>query len=118
MKKREARARRKLKTKSVAVRLNVPRLAVFRSGKHIYAQVIHRTAQGDVVLVSSSTKDNALKATLSGDKTAQAAQVGRLIAERAKAKNIEKITFDRSGYKYHGRVKSLADGAREAGLDF
>jgi large subunit ribosomal protein L18 len=92
-----------------------PRLCVFRSLKHIYAQVID-DSQG-TTLVSASSADQA--AGLSGGgNVATAKAVGRLVAERAKAKGIGKVVFDRGGYLYHGRVKALAEAAREAGLEF
>ncbi len=94
-----------------------PRLSVFRSQQHIYAQLID-DVQGRT-LASASTKDPALGKRLSkGSNREAAAAVGRLVAERAIAVNIRQVVFDRSGYLYHGRVKALADGAREAGLQF
>jgi large subunit ribosomal protein L18 len=94
-----------------------PRLAVFRSNQHIYAQIIDDVAQH--TLVAASTLDPGLKEQLSSGATCDAsASVGKLIAERAKEKGIEKVVFDRGGNLYHGRVKSLADAAREAGLEF
>ena len=94
-----------------------PRLSVFRSGKHIYAQVID-DAQGRT-LAAASSLDKGLRSELKngGDKDAAAA-VGRLIAERAKAAGIAAVVFDRGAYLYHGRVKALADAAREGGLAF
>lgn len=94
-----------------------PRLAVFRSSKHIYAQVINDLTA--TTLASASTVDADIKAQLAygGNKTAAAA-VGRLVAERAKKAGIDKVCFDRRSYKYHGRVQALADAAREAGLQF
>jgi large subunit ribosomal protein L18 len=92
-----------------------PRLAVFRSLNHIYAQVID-DASGRT-LAAASTTDKALKGSKAA-KSAEAAIVGRLIAERAKAAGVERVVFDRAGFRYHGRIKSLADAAREAGLDF
>ena len=92
-----------------------PRLAVFRSLNHIYAQVIDDTS-GTTVAAASS-----LESTLkghTGTKTEDAKRVGQLLAERAKAAGVGKVVFDRAGFRYHGRVKSLADAAREAGLDF
>jgi len=89
-----------------------PRLNVFRSNKNIYAQVID-DVEG-VTLVSASTLDTAV----SGNKTEQAASVGKLVAERANEKNIKNVVFDRGGYIYHGRVQALADAARENGLEF
>ena len=94
-----------------------PRLAVFRSVKHIYAQVID-DRQGKT-LVSASSVDGQTKKTLKGGGNIAAAKViGKAIAERAKAAGVSKVVFDRGGYKYHGRVKALADAAREAGLQF
>jgi large subunit ribosomal protein L18 len=92
-----------------------PRLAVFRSLNHIYAQVID-DASGRT-LVAASTLEKDLRGSKSS-KTDDAAVVGRLVAERAKSAGIERVVFDRAGFRYHGRIKSLADAAREAGLDF
>jgi large subunit ribosomal protein L18 len=92
-----------------------PRLAVFRSVKHIYAQVIDDRAGNTLVSASSNEKSSATK---SGGNVAGAKEIGRVIAERAKEKGITKVVFDRGGYLYHGRVKALADAAREAGLEF
>jgi large subunit ribosomal protein L18 len=94
-----------------------PRLAIFRSHQHIYAQVIDDAEQHTVVAASSLEPE--LKSKLSGGGTiAAAAEVGKLVAERAKAKGIETVVFDRGGNLYHGRVQALADAAREAGLNF
>jgi large subunit ribosomal protein L18 len=94
-----------------------PRLSVFRSSQHIYAQVID-DVRGHTV-AAASTLDKDLRETLkSGADTQAAAQVGRLLAERAKAAGIEQVVFDRGAYIYHGRVKALAEAAREGGLDF
>jgi large subunit ribosomal protein L18 len=90
-----------------------PRLSIYRSLNHIYAQVID-DSQG-VTLVSASTK--AAKAKTGGN-VAAAREIGKLVAERAKEKGIRQVVFDRGGYLYHGRVKALADAAREAGLEF
>jgi large subunit ribosomal protein L18 len=92
-----------------------PRLAVFRSLNHIYAQVIN-DASGRT-LAAASTADKELKGS-KATKSEEAAVVGRLVAERAKAAGVERVVFDRAGFRYHGRIKSLADAAREAGLDF
>ena len=92
-----------------------PRLAVFRSLNHIYAQVID-DASG-TTLAAASTVEKDLRGSKT-TKTEEAAVVGRLLAERAKAAGIEHVVFDRAGFRYHGRVKSLADAAREAGLEF
>ncbi len=95
-----------------------PRLVVFRSNTHMYSQIVVPGEGGDIVLVSASTMDKELKVDLKGNKTDQATQVGTLLATRAKQKQLSKIAFDRSGYKYHGRVKALAEAARAAGLEF
>lgn len=92
-----------------------PRLVVTRSARHIYAQVIDDT-QGRT-LASASSMEATLRAG-TGDKSDKAKQVGSLIAERAKAVGVESVVFDRAGYKYHGRIAALADGAREGGLGF
>ncbi len=94
-----------------------PRLSVFRSSKHIYAQIIDDVSS--TTLVAASSLDEALKGKLeySGNKDA-AKEVGKLIATKAIEKGIKQVVFDRGGYLYHGRVKELADGAREAGLEF
>ena len=89
-----------------------PRLSVYRSNKEIYCQIID-DLKGHT-LAAASSRDN----TRSGNKTEQAKAVGQLIAERAKSAGIENVVFDRGGYLYHGRVKALADGAREGGLNF
>jgi large subunit ribosomal protein L18 len=90
-----------------------PRLAVFRSLKHIYAQLID-DVQGRTVAAASSTEKNAAN----GGNVAGAKKIGQLIAQRAQEKGIKKIVFDRGGFLYHGRIKALADAAREAGLEF
>jgi len=94
-----------------------PRLAVFRSSKHIYAQLVNDDL--GVTLVSASTVDPEVRSTVTygGNKNA-ASVIGKLVAERAKSKGIETVCFDRRGYRYHGRVANLADAAREAGLRF
>lgn len=94
-----------------------PRLAVFRSSRHIYAQVINDDL--GTVLVSASTVDSGLKGKLKGGGNVEAAkEVGKLLAERAAQKSIETVTFDRGGFRYHGRVQALAEAAREGGLKF
>jgi large subunit ribosomal protein L18 len=90
-----------------------PRLAVFRSVKHIYAQVIDDTKGHTVVAAGSSEKDSK-----NGGNVIGAKEIGKLVAERAKDKGIKAVVFDRGGYQYHGRVKALAEAAREAGLEF
>ena len=92
-----------------------PRLAVFRSLNHIYAQVID-DASGKT-LAAASTAEKELKGSKS-TKSEEAAVVGKLVAERAKAAGVERVVFDRAGFRYHGRITSLADAAREAGLEF
>jgi large subunit ribosomal protein L18 len=96
---------------------NRPRLSVFRSSKHIYAQIID-DARGHT-LAAASSLDRGFETTLkTGADIAAATAVGRLIAERAKAAGVERVVFDRGAYLFHGRVKALADAAREGGLDF
>lgn len=92
-----------------------PRLAVFRSVKHIYAQVIDDSKGHTLVSASSAEKSASIG---SGGNVAGAKDVGKLVAQRAKEKGVTKVVFDRGGYLYHGRVKALADAAREAGLEF
>ena len=94
-----------------------PRLAVFRSSKHIYAQVINDTT-GRTLAAAGTNEADFRKATAKGGNVAAATQVGKLIADRAKSAGIDKVCFDRRSYKYHGRVKALAEAAREAGLQF
>ena len=113
--KNDSRLRRARRARVKIRELGVNRLSVHRTPRHIYAQVIAPT--GDKVLASASTLDKDLRGGSTGNIDA-ASRVGKLIAERAKAAGIEKVAFDRSGYKYHGRVKALADAARENGLDF
>jgi large subunit ribosomal protein L18 len=117
MDKNIARLRRAKTTRSHIRDLGVARLSVLRSGQHIYAQVF--TADGSKVLASASTVQSDVREGLkSGKNSEAAARVGKLIAERAKAAGIEKVAFDRSGYRYHGRIKALAEAAREGGLQF
>ena len=113
--KKGARLRRAKRARSKISKLRMNRLCVFRSPRHIYAQVI--SPEGDKVLASASTveKDNRTGATGNVD---AAGKVGKMIAERAKALGVERVAFDRSGYAYHGRIKALADAAREGGLQF
>ncbi|MEY4844852.1 MAG: hypothetical protein RL312_1133 [Pseudomonadota bacterium] len=94
-----------------------PRLSIFRSGKHIYAQVID-DAQGRTVAAASSLEKTMREALKTGADTAAASAVGKLVAERAVAAGVTAVVFDRGPYLYHGRVKALADGAREGGLSF
>ena len=109
------RQKRATKTRSKIELSENNRLTVFRSNSHIYAQV--STFDGSEVIASASTTESSVKSENNGNIEA-ASKVGKLIAERAKEKGIEKVAFDRSGYKYHGRVKALAESAREAGLSF
>ena len=109
------RQKRATKTRSKIELSENNRLTVFRSNSHIYAQV--STFDGSEVIASASTTESSVKGENNGNIEA-ASKVGKLIAERAKEKGIEKVAFDRSGYKYHGRVKALAESAREAGLSF
>ena len=93
-----------------------PRLSVFRSSKHIYAQVIDDTR--GITLASASSREDLAAQVQDKGKTAVSTAVGKLLAERARQKGIEKVCFDRGGYLYHGRIKALADGARAGGLNF
>jgi len=115
--KKTARLRRARKTRSQIRRLGVARLTVYRSSQHIYAQVI--SAEGGTVIATASTVEKSLRSSLDATcNRAAAAAVGKAVAEKALAAGIDAVAFDRSGYKYHGRVKELADAAREAGLKF
>jgi len=117
MDKKSARIRRSRKSRSKIRELGAIRLCVYRTPRHIYAQVISST--GSEVLASASTLDKTLRADVKSTGNADAAmQVGKAIAERAKAAGVTKVAFDRSGFKYHGRIKALADAARENGLEF
>ena len=117
MDKNIARLRRAKTTRSHIRKLGVARLSVLRSGQHIYAQLF--TADGSKVLASASTVQADVKDGLKGSKNIEAAaKVGRTIAAKALAAGIDKVAFDRSGYRYHGRIKALADAAREGGLQF
>lgn len=113
--KKSARLRRAKKIRAHIRHLGVDRLTVTRTPRHIYAQIISPT--GGVVVAQASTLDATLRSGATGNVEAAKA-VGALIAERAKAAGITKVAFDRSGFKYHGRVKALADAARENGLEF
>lgn len=113
--KKESRIRRAKRARAKIRELGAVRLCVNRTPRHIYAQII--AAEGDKVLASASTLDKDLRSGSTGNAEAAKA-VGKLIAERAKAAGISAVAFDRSGYKYHGRVKALADAAREGGLEF
>lgn len=111
-KKRQVRVRRKIRGSAQR-----PRLCVFRSAKHIYAQIIEDATGATLVAVSTVSKDVGGDLNYGGNVEA-AKLVGKKIAERALAKNITQVVFDRNGFLYHGRVKALADAAREAGLSF
>ncbi|KAA8982578.1 MULTISPECIES: 50S ribosomal protein L18 [Gammaproteobacteria] len=113
--KKESRLRRARKVRIKIRERGSNRLCVHRTPRHMYAQVT--TADGSQVLAAASTLDKELRQGATGNVDA-ARQVGELIAERAKNAGIETVAFDRSGYRYHGRVKALADAAREAGLQF
>jgi large subunit ribosomal protein L18 len=123
MTKKEQRLRRSRQTRLRIAQQRVARLTVFRSNSHIYASVI--SDDGKLVLASASTAEKEVREQLGagasagvGGKVSAAAIIGKRIAERAKAAGVEKVAFDRSGFAYHGRVKALAEAAREAGLQF
>ncbi len=117
MNKNESRLRRAKSTRAHIRKLAVPRLSVHRTGQHLYAQVFD--ASGAKVVAAASTVQKALAEGLKGTKNLEAAAaVGKAVAERALAAGIEAVAFDRSGFRYHGRIKALADAAREAGLKF
>ena len=120
MNKQIARMRRARQTRRKIDQLRVSRLSVFRSNSHIYANIL--APEGDWVLVSASTVEADVRQTLgktgAGANVAAAATIGKRLAEKALAAGIESVAFDRSGYRYHGRIKALADAAREAGLKF
>ena len=117
MDKKISRLRRSKKARAKIREMGVHRLCVHRTPRHIYAQLIAPT--GSQVVASASTLDADVKGVLTGTGNVVAATlVGKMIAEKARAAGITKIAFDRSGFKYHGRVKALADAAREHGLEF
>lgn len=113
--KKTARQRRAQKSRHKIRAQKVERLCIHRTPRHIYAQIID--AEGAKVLAAASTVEAELRQAATGNAEA-ASKVGQLIAERAKAAGVTKVAFDRSGFKYHGRVKALADAARESGLEF
>lgn len=113
--KKTARLRRAKRARAKISELRMSRLCVYRSPKHIYAQIISPT--GDEVVASASTIEKKNRSGVTGNIVA-ASKIGTLIAERAKKAGIEEVAFDRSGYAYHGRVKALAEAAREGGLKF
>jgi large subunit ribosomal protein L18 len=117
MDKKQTRLRRARRARARIKTLGANRLCVHRTPRHIYAQII--SPDGDRVLASASTLDGDVRKDV--EKTggaAAAAVVGKVVAERARAAGISRVAFDRSGFKYHGRVKALADAARESGLEF
>jgi len=117
MDKKTSRQRRARKTRAKIRELGRPRLCVHRTPRHIYAQVID--GSGDKVLVTASTLDKELRKDVKSTGNVEAAvAIGKAVAERARAAGITAVAFDRSGFKYHGRVKALADAARENGLEF
>lgn len=117
MDKKESRLRRGLRTRAKIKQLAAYRLSIHRTPKHIYAQII--APDGGSTLVSASTLDKEIKGALKSTGNVEAASaVGKAIAERAKTAGISNVAFDRSGFRYHGRVKALADAARENGLVF
>jgi len=117
MNKKAARQRRALKTRRHISELGATRLSVHRTPRHIYAQIL--TADGSKVVAAASTVEKALRESLAnGGNVEAAAAVGKLVAERAVAAGVQEVAFDRSGFKFHGRVKALADAAREGGLEF
>ena len=118
MDKKQSRLRRARRARAKIRELGVHRLTVHRTPRHIYAQVI--SPDGGVVVASASTLDKAARSDIEGytGNASAASAVGKVLAERAKAAGVEDVAFDRSGFKYHGRVKALADAAREHGLKF
>ena len=113
--KKSSRIRRAKRARLKIRELGAHRLCIHRTPRHIYAQII--AAEGGSVVASASTLDKDLRSGTTGN-IAAAEAVGKLIAERAKSAGVSKVAFDRSGFKYHGRVKALADAAREGGLEF
>ena len=117
MEKRNARLRRARRTRAKLRELRMHRLCVHRTPRHIYVQVIE--PDGDQVVAAASTLDKQIRSEVAyGGNVSAAVVVGRIIAERAAMAGVETVAFDRSGFKYHGRVKALADAAREHGLKF
>lgn len=115
--KKASRLRRARRARAKIRELGAQRLCVFRTARHIYAQVICTRDGSDEVVAQASTLDTALRSSATGN-VAAAAAVGSLIAERAAQAGVTRVAFDRSGFRYHGRVKALADAARAGGLDF
>ena len=112
--KNNSRLRRAKKARANIRNQEVPRLSVYRSSKHFYAQILD--SLGSKVIVSASTLEKDLK--ISSNNLDGASEIGKVVAERAIKNGIKKVVFDRSGYKYHGRIKALADSARKSGLEF
>ena len=114
---KRTRTRRAKRTRKGIQGLMVPRLSVHRTPRHIYAQVF--SPDGTITVASASSVEKRVRGEIGyGGNRAAAALVGRVVAERAKGAGIERVAFDRSGFRYHGRVRALADAAREAGLNF
>ena len=111
--KRKKRVRKKISGTS-----EMPRLTVFRSSRHIYAQIIDDIGTETIVEASSLSKEIRAKKEISGSNIEGASAIGKAIAEKALTKGIKKVVFDRNGFLYHGRIKAVADGAREKGLEF
>ncbi|WP_456406312.1 50S ribosomal protein L18 [Thiolapillus sp.] len=118
MDKKASRIRRARRSRAKIRELGVHRLSIHRTPRHIYAQVI--APNGDTVVCSASTLDKDVRGSVEGatGNASAASVVGKFVAERAKAAGVDKVAFDRSGFQYHGRVKALAEAAREAGLQF
>lgn len=117
MNKKESRIRRSVKARAKIKNLGRHRLSVHKTPRHIYAQIL--APEGGSVIASASTVEKEVRTNIkTGGNVTAAAIVGQLIAERSKASGIEDVAFDRSGFKYHGRIKALADAARESGLKF
>lgn len=115
--KNQSRLRRAKSTRARIAKQDIARLSVHRSGQHLYAQVI--SSSGDKVIAAANTLQDAVVQGLTGTKNkAAATAVGKMIAERARAAGVEQVAFDRSGFLYHGRIKALAEAAREGGLQF
>ena len=115
--KNRARLRRAKKTRSKIARLEAVRLSVHRTSQHFYAQIFD--ASGQSVIAAASSLDTGLRGELkTGGNCEAAVAVGKLLAEKAKSAGVEQVAFDRSGFRYHGRVKAFADSAREHGLKF
>ena len=116
--KQQARLKRKKRIrKKISGTDERPRLCVFRSSRHIYAQLIDDLS-GNTVAAASSLEESVKQQSEPGGKVSLAVQVGKVIAERAAGKGVKRVVFDRNGFLYHGRVKAVSDGAREAGLEF